>query len=434
MEASAAPRFCMQCGTKLASDNKDAACRPCQRADREAEANPPQVPLEFWDNDQLRDALVRERHIGHAVRSYMKHPFHGHRGISQEAAAKWLNISQTQLSRIERGRPLCDLDRLIQWAKRLRIPAGLLWFSLPNEGEDQDVNRRSFLLAGGTATASAGLPAATIVHDPGNSSPSLLNGEACAQWLAWELWNRGVAALNAEEIPPNVRESLAALPPAGTLVLRDAHDDYSFAHPSLVDFFVAQRIFGDLSQGNSRLLTTAQTSHDTDQIIRRFVQHDDACVPILSQWMSGGSTPVLRVNSAGILAKLGQPEMADQVIAALRRDADTRHLYLTAVASRVLSLPWEQAGALAYRNAGLTAQVAMSPDQAAEYAVQLSHEVRNSQDSAARWCSVVLLSRITQPVPALVTRALQETLRGEECRENLRAIAGALSNADPLQM
>lgn len=432
MDASATPRFCARCGARLASDNRTAACRPCQRAARE-EANPPQVPAEFWDNDQLRDALVRERHIGHAVRSYRKHPYHGHRGISQEAAARWLSISQTQLSRIEKGRPVCDLDRLIQWARKLQIPPELLWFSLPDERDIEEVNRRKFLLAGGVASASAGLPSATVVRRSGNTASGLLNGGDCMQWLAWELWNRRVASLNAEEIPPNIRSSLAVLPPAGSLVLRDANDNYSFAHLSLVDFFVAQRIFGDLAQGNSGLLATTQTSHDTDQVIRRFVEHDNACVPILSRWMRQGNTPVLRVNSAGILSKLGQADIADDVITVLRQDADTRNLYLTAVATRVLSLPWEQAGKLAYGNADITSKSAMSSDQAAEYAVQLSQEIRNSQDGAARWCSVVLLSRIAQPVPALVANTLQETLRGEQCRENLRAMASALSNADPLQ-
>jgi hypothetical protein len=371
--------------------------------------------------------------MGHAVRNYRKHPYHGNREISQEVACKWLSVSQTQLSRIERGGPVYDLDRLIQWAKKLQIPPELLWFSLPSEGENEDVNRRNFLIAGGVSAASAGLLSATTVRDSSNPNTTLLDGEACAQWLAWELWNQRAATLNAEEIPPDVLKSLTELPAAGTLILRDAHENYSFAHPSLVDFFVAQRIFGDLAQGNSGLLTTTQTSHDTDQVIRRFVQHDNACVPILSQWMRGGNTPVLRVNSAGILAKLGKPDIADQVIGVLRQDADTRNLYLTAVASRVLSLPWDQAGELAHGSSHLTAPSAMSTDQAAEYAVSLSREVRNSQDGAARWCSVVLLSRIAQPVPTLVTSALQETLRGEECRENLRAIASALSNADPLQ-
>jgi transcriptional regulator with XRE-family HTH domain len=51
-------------------------------------------------------------------------------------AARWLNISQAQLARIERGHPVTDLDRLIQWAKTLRIPRELLWFSLPDDGPE----------------------------------------------------------------------------------------------------------------------------------------------------------------------------------------------------------------------------------------------------------------------------------------------------------
>jgi len=138
MRPSGTPRYCARCGTRLASDNAGTACSPCQRAAREAGGQPPQVPPEFWGNPQLRDALIRDRHIGRAVRSYREHPFHGHKPISQSLAAKWLNISQTQLSRIESGRPLNDLDRLVQWAKTLRIPHELLWFSLPGEAITPD--------------------------------------------------------------------------------------------------------------------------------------------------------------------------------------------------------------------------------------------------------------------------------------------------------
>jgi transcriptional regulator with XRE-family HTH domain len=365
------------------------------------------------------------------VRSYRKHPLHGQRAISQETAARWLSVSQTQLSRIENGRPVYDLDRLIQWAKTLRIPPELLWFALPDEGED--VNRRKFLIAGGaTAVTAGGFLSAPIVPGTGNSGVPL-DSESCARWLAWELWNRRATMLNSQEVPPNVRQVLNAFPPAGTLILRDGNDNYSFAHPSLVDFFVAQRIFGDLASGNSDLLTATQTSHDTDQVIRRFVQHDNSCVPILARWMEDGNTPVLRVNSAGILAKLGQADISDQVITVLRQDAGTRHLYLTAVASRVLAMPWEAAERLAGGNPEHTSKSAMSSGQAAEFAVRLSQEVRNSQDGAARWCSIVLLSRVAQPVPAIVTSSLQESLRNEQCRENLRAIASAMSNASPLE-
>jgi transcriptional regulator with XRE-family HTH domain len=428
MVTSATPRYCERCGARLAGDNADKICRPCDRKAHEHSQNPPEVPAEFWENDQLRDALIRERHIGHAVQSYRKHPFHGRRPISQETAARWLSVSQTQLSRIENGRPLYDLDRLIQWANILRIPPDLLWFALPDE--EDDVKRRQFLLAG-SAAAAGFLPTAAV---PGAGSVNTPSAEACAQWLAWELWNRREMSLNAEEVPPQIRGILEALPPAGSLILRDADNNYSFAHPSLVDFFVAQRVFSSLAKGNADLLATAQTSHGTDQVIRRFVQHQDSCVPVLTRWMRDGATPVLRVNSAGILAKLGPADISDEVIAALKRDEDTRHLYLTAVASRVLAMPWEEAGKFAGSSQIITSGAAMSPERAAELAVQLGREVRHSQDGAARWCSLVLIGRIGQRIPPIVTSALQETLRREPCRENLRAIASTLSGADPLDV
>src|SRR5580700_5920140 len=145
------PRYCTCCGARLASDNADSMCRPCQRAAHETTLRPPEVPPGFWDNDRLKDALVRDRHIGHAVRSYRKHPFHGQRPIPQEAAARWLSVSQAQLSRIENGCPTYDLNRLIQWAKVLRIPSELLWFDLPLEGDD--VKRREFLTASSATAA-----------------------------------------------------------------------------------------------------------------------------------------------------------------------------------------------------------------------------------------------------------------------------------------
>lgn len=128
---SATPRrCCSQCGARLAGDNREAICRPCQLAAHQALVSPPDVPPEFWQYVPLRDALVRERHLGHAIRQYRKHPHHVRR-IPQEIVAEWLGISQAQLARIERGGPIDDLTRLIQWAHVLKVPADLLWFDLP---------------------------------------------------------------------------------------------------------------------------------------------------------------------------------------------------------------------------------------------------------------------------------------------------------------
>lgn len=135
----AKPPRCARCGARLAGDNKSAICRPCQRATREALRSPPTVPPEFWENEQLRNSLIRERNIGHAIRGYRHHPYHGPRQIPQEIVASWLGISQVQLARIERGRPVEDLGRLIQWATVLAIPAELLWFALPDDEHHSDV-------------------------------------------------------------------------------------------------------------------------------------------------------------------------------------------------------------------------------------------------------------------------------------------------------
>ncbi len=68
--------------------------------------------------------------MGRVCRAYRGHPFHG-LPLSQELVAGWLGITQAQLSRIETGSPIRDLDKLIHWARTLRIPPHELWFDLP---------------------------------------------------------------------------------------------------------------------------------------------------------------------------------------------------------------------------------------------------------------------------------------------------------------
>jgi transcriptional regulator with XRE-family HTH domain len=65
------------------------------------------------------------------------HPYHhavyGPDGISQTLLGQWLGLRQPQISRIETGAPIRNLDTLVYWARVLRIPAELLWFKLPDE-------------------------------------------------------------------------------------------------------------------------------------------------------------------------------------------------------------------------------------------------------------------------------------------------------------
>jgi tetratricopeptide (TPR) repeat protein len=75
----------------------------------------------------MRRALAT-RHMGKIARAFRTHAYG--RPISQSVAASWFFLTQTQLSRIESGPPIQNMDRLVQWAHILRIPANLLWFPL----------------------------------------------------------------------------------------------------------------------------------------------------------------------------------------------------------------------------------------------------------------------------------------------------------------
>ncbi|MGH3717878.1 MAG: helix-turn-helix domain-containing protein [Pseudonocardiaceae bacterium] len=128
-------RYC-RCGTHLAADNNELQCARCQRTSRDKLIAPPQMPTEFWQAEQLREAFTAQ-HIGRVARAYRTHPHHhavyGPSGISQTLLGHWLGLRQPQISRIETGLPIRDLDTLVYWARVLRIPAELLWFDLPGQ-------------------------------------------------------------------------------------------------------------------------------------------------------------------------------------------------------------------------------------------------------------------------------------------------------------
>ncbi|WP_458688768.1 XRE family transcriptional regulator [Nocardia tengchongensis] len=108
---------------------------------------PPDLPVEFWVSDQMHDALATW-HMGRVIYAYRTHPFHG-RPLAQEMVARWLTLTQSQLSRLEKGIAPEQLSKLVYWAETLKIPAELLWFKLPKQNVDtlDDVNRHEFLRA-----------------------------------------------------------------------------------------------------------------------------------------------------------------------------------------------------------------------------------------------------------------------------------------------
>lgn len=185
---------------------------------------------------------------------------------------------------------------------------------------------------------------------------------------------------------------------------------------------LAVDVFRDIAAERSTLLASAQTSHATDRAIGALVAKDTPCVGSLLKWAQRGPV-VLRVNSVGIIAKVGAHDLDNEVIELLRKDEESRHLYLTAVASRVLGLSWEQAQRIA------TAAVLD-----ADHVPTLALEVGNPYDSGARWCSLTLLAHHRRNDPAAVDAALLPALKREPSREMLRSIAGVLAGLDPVKL
>jgi len=145
MNRSSTPRYC-RCGTRLAGDHTGERCNSCQKRIAALRTEPPSVPSEFWESEQLGDAFV-DQHIGGVSRAYRKHPHHvalyGKDGIPQEIVGGWLNLTQAQISRIENGPPIRHLDSLAHWAKALRIPPYLLWFRLPGSSSTTQWSRET---------------------------------------------------------------------------------------------------------------------------------------------------------------------------------------------------------------------------------------------------------------------------------------------------
>lgn len=134
MNRSSAPRYC-RCGARLGRDHSGSLCSACEKQLVALRVEAPEVPADFWETEQLRDAFATQ-HIGRVSRAYRKHPHHmtvyGRDGIPQAVVGDWLGLTQAQISRIENGAPVRHLDSLTHWAQSLHIPNYLLWFRLPD--------------------------------------------------------------------------------------------------------------------------------------------------------------------------------------------------------------------------------------------------------------------------------------------------------------
>ncbi|MGH7883829.1 MAG: helix-turn-helix domain-containing protein, partial [Candidatus Dormibacteraceae bacterium] len=75
-------------------------------------------------------------HIGQVFRAYRYHPRHLKifgKALNQELLGRWLGLTQTQISKLENGKPEQNLKVLQSYAQALYLPSRMLWFALPGQ-------------------------------------------------------------------------------------------------------------------------------------------------------------------------------------------------------------------------------------------------------------------------------------------------------------
>jgi transcriptional regulator with XRE-family HTH domain len=161
----------------------------------------------------------------------------------------------------------------------------------------------------------------------------------------------------------------------------------------------SQEMFTSIASGDADPLELIQTSHATDLTIANLSTQDKGTIRHLAHWMDDGGSDVLRVNAAGILAKMKNIDYADSVAHTLCRDREVRSRYLAAFTARV-----------------------------GRDAKSVAKELKNMQDSGARWCAAFVLGT-SEDQRAKVN--LVQALRHEPSRENLRTIGLLLNGVNP---
>lgn len=132
-------------------------------------------------------------------------------------------------------------------------------------------------------------------------------------------------------------------------------------------------------------LATVQTSHHVDMAVAALADH--RAISYLRRWLDDGGDSVLRVNAAGILAKLPGQGEASRVADALSRDGEVRDRYMTAVVARVCGVDWPTASGLIREPSMFT--------RPALVAGRFVHEAVSSPDAGARWCSAAMLQSLS---------------------------------------
>jgi hypothetical protein len=410
--------------------------------------DPVRLPDKVWNEPATLD-LCRRHDANGLLRLARKY------GGTNEAVGYWTGIDPVEISKrttpggAKANSPIRALDRWQRLADGLDMPdhaRALIGLapraSTGEEAAGSGLARRTVLRGavvglGLSAVAERlGGPADAEDTAGGSDDSAGLMEKGCAEWLAWQMWQSGTTELHVSDLPAPIARYLNAetrswpspLVSPGGLIACTVDGVVTFVRPEDADLFVGHRVFRGIADGNSSLLGAGQTTHRTDLVVQQYVAQHDASVRALRDWSCNSTDSLVRVNSGGILAKLGRDDLVDEVAVSLAHHTGARILYLTAVLNRVLDLPWDDAAGLAARthDAG-----ALSASLAAGDLDRLAAELSNTRDGVARWCAALVLGACGTPSDS-VRSSLQRALLTERSRENLRAVGTALSGTTPI--
>lgn len=182
----------------------------------------------------------------------------------------------------------------------------------------------------------------------------------------------------------------------------------------------ADGIADDILSGDPRRVTHEQTSHALDLTIAALIAGNGMRPTPLVSWIREADDPVLRVNAAGIAAKMKGSDSAEAAVTALAADEPMRQRYLTAVISRVLRTPWTDAQRYA-------TDPRVGRHVPTGSVATLNGELRNANDAGARWCTAYLLADVwatpEHPAGPDAANALEAALT-DEALPALRSVYG----------
>ena len=162
-------------------------------------------------------------------------------------------------------------------------------------------------------------------------------------------------------------------------------DSFKVASLVAANIKVAAELAASIAGNDPGPLAAVQTTHGTDLAIATLA--DRGTVAHLRRWLDDGDNAVLRVNAAGILAKVPGQVEASRVASALSRDPAIRHRYMTAVVARVCGLDWPVAADFARNPAGFP--------QPTLVATKFVREAVSDRDAGARWCAAAMLQALS---------------------------------------